>query len=114
MADAPLEDRVKRALSWFGARIGRKEVPVPVAADSMQAGALISVDRGRIRAGVLRQSLGLGARPRGHGCDPEPLPGEHLGEDHGPDRHAGVGEHPVGRRPAHEPRLREQEQRARE
>jgi hypothetical protein len=28
MADAPLEDRVKRALSWFGARLGRKEVPV--------------------------------------------------------------------------------------
>jgi hypothetical protein len=23
MADAPLEDRVKSALSWFGARIGR-------------------------------------------------------------------------------------------
>jgi 5-methylcytosine-specific restriction endonuclease McrA len=28
MPDAPLEDRVKRALSWFGARLGRNEVPV--------------------------------------------------------------------------------------
>jgi len=43
MAGAPLEDRVKRALSWFGARLGRKEVPVPATAESMQAGALISV-----------------------------------------------------------------------
>jgi hypothetical protein len=28
MADAPLEERVKRALTWFGARIGRKVLPV--------------------------------------------------------------------------------------
>jgi hypothetical protein len=27
MVDAPLEDRVKRALKWFGARIGRKLMP---------------------------------------------------------------------------------------
>ena len=32
MADAPLEDRVKRALSWFGARIGRKVMPIAPAA----------------------------------------------------------------------------------
>ena len=30
MKHASLEDRVKRALSWFGARLGRKEVPPPV------------------------------------------------------------------------------------
>jgi hypothetical protein len=31
MADAPLEERVKRALSWFGARIARtvSHAPVP-------------------------------------------------------------------------------------
>ena len=41
MADAPLEDRVKRALSWFGARIGRKVMPVGPAAgtSSLPAGA---------------------------------------------------------------------------
>jgi hypothetical protein len=33
MSDAPLEDRVKRALSWFGARLGRKEVPASAAAE---------------------------------------------------------------------------------
>ena len=33
MADAPLEDRVKRALSWFGARLGRKETPAPATAE---------------------------------------------------------------------------------
>jgi hypothetical protein len=30
MADAPIEDRVKRALTWFGARIGRKVSFAPV------------------------------------------------------------------------------------
>ena len=28
MADAPLEERVKGALRWFGARLGRKAIPV--------------------------------------------------------------------------------------
>ena len=41
MADAPLEDRVKRALSWFGARIGRTVLPAAPAASesSLAAGA---------------------------------------------------------------------------
>jgi len=41
MAEAPLEDRVKRALSWFGARIGRKLLPAAPAASnaSLPAGA---------------------------------------------------------------------------
>jgi chorismate synthase len=29
MADSPLEERVKCSLSWFGARLGRKLLPVP-------------------------------------------------------------------------------------
>jgi hypothetical protein len=33
MADAPLEERVKRSLNWFGARIGRKVLPMAPAAD---------------------------------------------------------------------------------
>jgi hypothetical protein len=32
MADAPLEERVKRSLTWFGARLGRKVLPVAAAA----------------------------------------------------------------------------------
>ena len=39
MADAPLEDRVKRALSWFGARVART-VPAPSSTGTLiQAGA---------------------------------------------------------------------------
>jgi len=38
MADAALEDRVKRALSWFGTRLGRKESYVGCAA-TVRAGA---------------------------------------------------------------------------
>ena len=34
MAEAPLEDRVKRALSWFGARIGRKLHPNGVVSET--------------------------------------------------------------------------------
>ena len=40
MPNAKLEDRVKRALSWFGDRISRKVLPVPEAA-SLPPGALI-------------------------------------------------------------------------
>jgi 5-methylcytosine-specific restriction endonuclease McrA len=32
MADAPLEQRVKRSLAWFGARLGRKVLPAAAAA----------------------------------------------------------------------------------
>jgi hypothetical protein len=32
MADAPLEQRVKRSLTWFGARLGRKVLPAAAAA----------------------------------------------------------------------------------
>jgi hypothetical protein len=32
MAEAPLEDRVKRALSWFGARISHRVAPAAHAA----------------------------------------------------------------------------------
>ena len=41
MADAPLEERVKSALRWFGARIGRKAIPVAATASiaSRLAGA---------------------------------------------------------------------------
>ena len=40
MADAPLEDRMKRALTWFGARIGRKVSPAaPSAPDPLPAPA---------------------------------------------------------------------------
>ena len=40
MADAPLEDRVKRALTWFGARIGRTVPAAPAASESpLPAGA---------------------------------------------------------------------------
>ena len=47
MPDAKLEDRVKRALSWFGDRISRKVMPVPEAA-SPPPGALNVGVRGHV------------------------------------------------------------------
>jgi len=41
MADAVLEDRVKRALSWFGARCSRKVTPVTVTIASHAAAGMI-------------------------------------------------------------------------
>ena len=55
MADAPLEDRVKRALSWFGARIGRKVSPVPATSTSHAeagGGCASRADRGSISTTV--------------------------------------------------------------
>jgi hypothetical protein len=48
MVDAPLEDRVKRALSCFGARIGRKVVPAAAAAAPATCASL--ADTGGVHA----------------------------------------------------------------
>ena len=44
MAGAPLEDRVKRALSWFGARVGRTVKPATVARNPVESPAATGLE----------------------------------------------------------------------